>query len=146
MSKIPIENLLSRLEGLKKTGQDQWIARCPGHEDRSPSLAIKEADDRILLKCFAGCSAYEVVNSIELEITDLFPPQETSNEPTYKNRSIRKPFSPSTLLQTISHETLIILTAAHDLSEGKHLSQEDHQRLITAGGRIYRAANYGGLT
>lgn len=35
---------------------DQWLARCPAHDDHQPSLSIKETDDgRILFHCFAGC-------------------------------------------------------------------------------------------
>lgn len=31
-------------------------ARCPAHEDRSPSLSLRDgADGRLLLRCFAGC-------------------------------------------------------------------------------------------
>jgi putative DNA primase/helicase len=34
-----------------------WVARCPAHVDRTPSLSIREADDgRLLLHCFAGCA------------------------------------------------------------------------------------------
>jgi putative DNA primase/helicase len=34
-----------------------WIARCPAHDDRDPSLSIADGiDGRVLLTCFAGCS------------------------------------------------------------------------------------------
>ena len=40
----------------RRTGRG-WVARCPAHDDRTPSLSIRETDDgRLLLKCFAGCS------------------------------------------------------------------------------------------
>ena len=40
----------------RRTGRG-WVARCPAHDDRGPSLSIGEgADGRLLLKCFAGCS------------------------------------------------------------------------------------------
>ena len=36
---------------------DGWVARCPAHSDRRPSLSICHgADGRLLLHCFAGCS------------------------------------------------------------------------------------------
>jgi len=57
-----IEMLLSRLEGV----------RCPAHEDRLPSLAITEAGDKVLIHCFAGCSPLEILESVGLEIGDLF--------------------------------------------------------------------------
>ena len=65
------DKLLSRLEGVKQTGPDRWLSRCPAHDDRSPSLAVREVDDRLLLHCFAGCSAYEVVSSVETELSVL---------------------------------------------------------------------------
>ena len=49
---MSIEKLLSNLKKIKG-GRDRWTASCPAHEDRSPSLAIRETEDgRILLKCF----------------------------------------------------------------------------------------------
>jgi DNA primase len=48
--------LLSRLTGLKQTAKG-WVALCPAHADKSPSLSIRLADDgKILLHCFAGCA------------------------------------------------------------------------------------------
>lgn len=50
---------LARALAARRTG-DQWIARCPAHDDRSPSLAIRETGGRLLLRCHAGCT-YEAV-------------------------------------------------------------------------------------
>lgn len=37
-------------------------ARCPAHDDRSPSLSLRDGEDgRLLVHCFAGCS-YEAVH------------------------------------------------------------------------------------
>jgi DNA primase len=38
-----------------------WMARCPAHEDRSPSLAIRESDGRVLVHCHAGCKQGDVI-------------------------------------------------------------------------------------
>jgi len=44
------ERLLAKLEGVRRTRVDRWIARRPAHDDRRPSLAIRELEDgRILL-------------------------------------------------------------------------------------------------
>ena len=65
------------LEKVKRTGAGRWIGRCPAHDDRSPSLALRELDDgRVLVHCFAGCSAQEVVTGVGLDLSDLFPSQE----------------------------------------------------------------------
>lgn len=67
------EEILSRLEGVKRNGKTRWVARCPAHEDRSPSLSIGEAEDgRVLIHCFAGCGAAEVMSALGLSLTDLF--------------------------------------------------------------------------
>ena len=43
------DTLLSRLEGVRRTGVDRWLAKCPVHDDKHPSLGIKESDsDRVL--------------------------------------------------------------------------------------------------
>jgi hypothetical protein len=71
--RVRIEGLLDRLERVRKAGAG-FVARCPGHLDRSPSLSIREADDgRILVHDFGGCSVLDVVASIGLKLRDLFP-------------------------------------------------------------------------
>ena len=50
-----------------------FIARCPAHEDRSPSLSIGEGGDgKILLHCFRGCALEAVCDSLGLSLADLF--------------------------------------------------------------------------
>ena len=70
-----LERILGRLDGVRRSGEG-WLARCPGHEDRHPSLGINEGDDgRVLLRCFAGCAAGQVVVA-GLGMRDLFPEEE----------------------------------------------------------------------
>ena len=50
--------------GGRKVGQ-RWMAPCPAHDDRTPSLAIGESSDgHILLHCFAGCTFAAVRNAL----------------------------------------------------------------------------------
>jgi hypothetical protein len=50
------------------------VAQCPAHEDRSPSLSFAEGvDGRVVLYCFAGCEAEDVVRALGLAWADLFP-------------------------------------------------------------------------
>ena len=71
MSKF-MDKILMRLNKVKKTGSGQYIAICPAHDDKSPSLAITEKDGKCLLHCFAGCTPLDVLDSISLEMGDLF--------------------------------------------------------------------------
>ena len=66
--------LLARLAGVRARGTGSWVARCPAHDDRTPSLSVRETDQGvILLHCFAGCEAQEVVEAVGLQQRDLFP-------------------------------------------------------------------------
>lgn len=40
------------------------MCRCPAHEDRTPSLSIRQGDRSILVTCFAGCSNEDVLKAI----------------------------------------------------------------------------------
>ncbi len=41
------------------------MARCPAHDDRDPSLSIREGSDgRVLVKCFAGCGQNQVIAAL----------------------------------------------------------------------------------
>ena len=37
----PIEMLIARLDSVKEKERGTWVAKCPAHDDRYPSLAIK---------------------------------------------------------------------------------------------------------
>jgi hypothetical protein len=50
---------------VRDLGHGRYMAQCPAHEDRDPSLSFKECDDgRILVNCFAGCPTEAVMDSI----------------------------------------------------------------------------------
>jgi len=42
-----------------------WMACCPAHEDRNPSLSISDGDKGIVVKCFAGCSQRDVIDALK---------------------------------------------------------------------------------
>jgi hypothetical protein len=70
----PLQGVLERLERVRVTGSGRWMARCPAHADRNPSLSLSEAEDgTVLVKCHAGCRTEAVVAALGLDMTDLFP-------------------------------------------------------------------------
>lgn len=118
---------------MRATGQGKWAARCPAHDDRAPSLAIKEGSDgTVLLHCFAGCSAHEIVSAVGLELSDLFPKSE-SGKPQ------RKPWNAADVLRAVRHELFIIATMAGAMRKAP-LSADDDQRLGQAISRVISAA------
>ena len=59
------DELVARLEGARERGPGRWSARCPSHDDKSPSLSVREGDEgTVLLHCFAGCSALDICGAI----------------------------------------------------------------------------------
>lgn len=133
---MSVDTLLSRLDRVKRTGPDRWIARCPAHDDRGPSLSVREMDDgRTLVHCFAGCSVHEVVATLGLELSDLFPPR-----PLLDGRKPeRRPFSAEDALRCLAFEVPLVHLAALETLEGKALNDADFERLALAVERIEAA-------
>ena len=43
-----------------------WMARCPVHEDRSPSLSITTSKDgKVLVRCHAGCEQRDLIAALQ---------------------------------------------------------------------------------
>jgi hypothetical protein len=57
------EGIAKALNG-RKVGSN-WIARCPAHHDRKPSLSIREAHDgKVLVHCHASCDQEHVIAAL----------------------------------------------------------------------------------
>ena len=67
------ETLLNQLHKVRKNGNGKWMACCPAHDDKSPSLAISETSENVLIHCFAGCQPSEILAAVGLSMGDLFP-------------------------------------------------------------------------
>ena len=68
------EDFIIHFPKKRKTGLG-FLVRCPAHDDsdKTPSLSISPArDGGVLVKCFAGCSAAQIVSSLNLTMKDLF--------------------------------------------------------------------------
>lgn len=129
--------LISRLTKAKRTRKDSWIACCPAHDDRSPSMTVRELPDgRILLHCFSGCSVEEIVTALGLELSDLFPEKLEFNP--WKRQS-RERFNPFDIMQAVSFEIKIAALAAFDMSKGMILDDTDRERLLLAATRLNEA-------
>jgi putative DNA primase/helicase len=90
-----VDVLLARLEGVRPAGPNSWVARCPAHEDRDPSLSITLRDGRVLIHCFAGCAPDEVLGAVGLTWKDLRAPDPWAWSPA-PSRAKPKPSEPET--------------------------------------------------
>ena len=127
-----VDELLSRLEKVKKTGQGKWVACCPAHNDKNPSLSVTETPDgTLLVKCWSGCSAAAIVDSVGLTLSDLFPPRDNKHfvrgNPKWVDSTQR--------LVTLAKDALVVAMCAAKLRANEKLSPEDFDALVSAAGR-----------
>jgi hypothetical protein len=131
--------ILSRLDGVRRTGDDRWLARCPAHDDKRPSLSIREIGDRVLVHCWAGCSVEDVLGAVGLTFDALY-----SERTTHRCKPERRPFPAADVLRAIEQEALITAVAAATLGNGCQLTDADRARLLLACERIATAVRESG--
>lgn len=134
------DRLLSRLDGVRRVGHNGWIARCPAHEDRSPSLCITESDGKVLVYCHAECPTAEILGVVGLRMSDLFEPRPDR----YEGRQRRAYFNARAVLACMAEDSLLIFLAGQHIVEGKPLSARDMEALKNAVVRVRNGARLGG--
>ena len=72
----------------RRTGPGRWMARCPAHDDRTPSLSIAERNGTLLVHCFAGCRQADVIEA--LRARGLWPERKAEWLPREQYREERK--------------------------------------------------------
>ncbi|RMO71366.1 DUF927 domain-containing protein [Pseudomonas syringae group genomosp. 3] len=121
----PASRILQRLDGVKPSGKNRHMAKCPAHLDKSPSLSVSSTDDgRALIHCFAGCSSEDVLASIGLEFKDLFQGRLTAAD--------RSEYRRKALESGREHARIIQQIAAVQLERGEGLSEIDSEQLQEA--------------
>jgi hypothetical protein len=75
----PVDRVIDALHAAgcnpKQTG-NRWAARCPAHDDHSPSLSVTPSETgNVLVYCHRGCTTPEVASALGLRMADLFPPR-----------------------------------------------------------------------
>jgi hypothetical protein len=117
------EKLLDRVDKYKTLGDGRWVAVCPAHADRSPSLHITEkADGMVLIHCKAGCGATEVLDAVSLNYDDLFPVD------GYRQEARRR-------ISRSTEDEFVIELWEHDRLLGRLPTREDKKRYREALGR-----------
>ncbi len=116
-------------------GPGRGVGLCAAHEEKHPSLSVQESDDgTVLIHCFAGCSAADVVAAIGLSLADLFVQRPADDEGRPRRR---KPFlSARDVLDLLEEERVALLTAVSDIRAGRPLAPDMVDRISVAGTRI----------
>ena len=86
---MDIHEVLSKLDKVKKSSQG-WKALCPAHDDKNPSLHIKDKNGNIYTDCYAGCDPEKVREAIGLTWRDTVAKKVNFNGQNYAQQSIAK--------------------------------------------------------
>jgi hypothetical protein len=132
---VNAEKILAHCEKARATGRGTWIACCPAHEDKNPSMTVRELDDgMVLVHCFAGCSAEAIISACGLEFDDLFPDKlERDFTPAQKRR-----FPAADVLLMVERELDVVQIVADEITRGR-CKPEDAERIRLARDRIREA-------
>ena len=133
--KADVNKILSLLSKVKSTGNNTWMACCPAHDDKSPSMTISDYSDNILIHCFSGCTPIDILESIGLDFSDLFP------DKNYTEKSKGAVFNAYDVLEALSTETSIVYITASKMFDTKEISNEDWLRLKVSVQRINAASD-----
>jgi hypothetical protein len=137
---MTIEKFLLRLEGVRRSSRG-YMARCPAHEDHSPSLGICQGERGLLVKCWAGCTLDEIAAAIGIRVADLFfdAPAPHGQRPRTKPVRIDRVavafrFELAALDRRLRAERVFLAVNGISIND---LSDNDLNRLVVAVGRAY---------
>lgn len=132
---VSIDDLLSRLAGVKRTAPGKWIAKSPTRNERTASLSIRLTDDgRVLLHDFGGDEAADILAALGLNWVQLIPPHLRRKDAHAKPDRERFPCFDA--LRALSLDCIVVQIAANRLADGVPLEDSDIAHLQAASRRI----------
>lgn len=138
---MSIETFLIRLEKVKRRGHGQWMACCPVHQEKTPSLSIKDDNGTILIHCF-GCGAggVDVCGAVGVDPSELFPPSDGFD--ASKRRPARNTgHEPDQVLFAVVMEIVAVQLIAEEMAKNC-IDEATKLRLEMASKRIHGAWLY----
>ena len=120
-----IDELLDKLEKVRPTGKDKWVACCPVHGDKNPSMSVAEKDGRVLCHCFScGANGLQVIQALGLPPSVLF------------EKPLEQGYIPKRIQEEAEIDRLVIAGAEQMRKQGKRLSYKDFKRERLAKARL----------
>jgi len=133
-----VDALLDRLDKVRPSGRDKWMACCPAHEDKSPSLAVTQVDGRVLIHCFGGCGGDEVLNAVGLDYGVLYPEDMTKDlHERFMPAELKKPIRKTKKL----YDDFYIAIFKSDIKKGQTPTDQEKVMYREAVQRRHSGAN-----
>ena len=129
---MDIDLVLSKLNKVKRFG-NRYSACCPVHDDNSPSMSIREAEDRILIYCHAcGANGLAVVQALGISVSAIF------DKPVFKEHGQHK------LLNDKRELDECIIAIAHEaIKRGERIGHKDYRAIKEALSRREQRRKHG---
>lgn len=139
---IDINDFLSRLQKARRTSKNSWVACCPYHGDKNPSMSVSVGSDgRILVHCFSQqCGIDEIAASVGLEVKDLMP----DNLGYHRMKPLRMGVNHKDALCAVRDDMTSYLLWAKQVQRGEALTDKDTLEMAKAIGRIQMAIELAG--
>lgn len=119
-----LDEILDHLTKVKKSGSG-YMACCPVHNDRSPSMSLTEKDGKVLINCFGcGANGLEVMNALGLPAKMLFSGEFT---PTRMSKRLES---------DLRSDALVLAFYEASVSNNQKLTYNDYKRVKLARERI----------
>jgi hypothetical protein len=136
------EPLLQRLDGVQKSGTG-WRAKCPACGGHSRKVSITEVVGKVLLHCFGGCEAVDVLTAVGLTWADVMPPRHWPASPDERRRARRaiREVGWSSALSQLAYAAKVILFAGQKFKRWQPLDEADDVTLSQAVAIVDGAAN-----
>ncbi len=127
-----IMQLLGALEKVKSTGTDKWKALCPCHDEKTPSLVIKIADNgHVMIHCFGcGANGLDVYRKLGLSLDELFG-----------GKKLESTHIPEEIQQSYNLEKVVVMIHQSDIDNSMVIKWSDRKRNKLAVARIVGIEN-----
>ncbi len=133
------QDLLARLDAVRKVGAGRWRARCPAHDGKNRDvLSVGETTDgTVLIRCFHGCTASEIVGAAGLDLADLFPKIEWQATGTHHARPRRPRTDWPALIVAAERDLILAKIVLSAIARGDAIDDVDAAACQAAATRVH---------
>jgi hypothetical protein len=134
-----VQALLDRLDAVHQVGAGRWRACCPAHDSQNRNvLSIAETTDgTVLIKCFHGCTADEVVRAVGLHLSDLFPRIDWQTTGAHYQRPRRPRVDWSAVMAACERDLVLVCVALYRIGTGEPIKEADAKACREAAERMF---------